>query len=97
MDADRRLVGVGWNAREATMSDSDLSDRVLELMFRYKLGDFPANVRARLEAIFRENPEDAIERLERAATFLELEVLTPRTLERVDADLAKRSRTGETY
>lgn len=90
MDTDRRLLGIGWKRSEATMSD-----RVLELLFRYELGDFPANVRARLETIFRENPEDAVERLERAAAFLELEVLTPRTLERIDVHLEQRSRTGE--
>jgi hypothetical protein len=72
-----------------------LSDGVLELLFRYELGDFPEHVRARLDEIFRTNPEDAVERLERAAAFLNLEVLTPRTLERVDADLDKRSRTQE--
>ena len=70
-----------------------LSDAVLELLFRYELGDFPTNVRGRLERIFKENPVDAIKRLERAAAFLELEVLTPRTLERIEADLNERSRT----
>jgi len=67
-----------------------LSDAVLELMFRYELGDFPTNVRERLAQIFTDNPDDAIERLERAATYLGLTVLTPRTLERVDTDLQSR-------
>jgi hypothetical protein len=70
----------------------NLSDAVLELMFRYELGDFPPNVRERLDAIFRDNPDDAVERLERAAAYLNIRVLTPRTLDRVNTDIDNRFR-----
>lgn len=69
-----------------------MKDAVTELLFRYELGDFDGRVRARLEEIFAADPPDAMERLERAAAYLGLEVLTPRTLERVDDLLSQRSR-----
>ena len=70
-----------------------MKDAVTELLFRYELGDFDSRVRERLDEIFTVDPPDAMERLERAAAYLGLEVLTPRTLERVDALVAERSRT----
>lgn len=51
----------------------DLSLRVIELLCRYEHGHFSPAVRERLASIFRENPTDAVERLERAAEYLGLD------------------------
>lgn len=48
----------------------DLSPAVLELMIRYELGHFEPRIRARLAEIFRDDPPDALERLERAAEYI---------------------------
>lgn len=72
-----------------------MNDAVTELLLRYELGDFDARVRARLAAIFEEGPPDAVDRLERAAAFLELGPITRSTLERVDALVSNRSRTED--
>lgn len=48
----------------------DLSPAVLELMTRYHLGHFEPRIRARLAEIFRDDPPDAITRLERAAEYI---------------------------
>ena len=69
-----------------------MNSAVTELLLRYELGDFDSRVRARLAAIFEEDPPDAVARLERAATFLELGTITRSTLDRADALLSKRSR-----
>src|SRR5690625_7110056 len=45
----------------------DLSPAVLELMIRYELGHFEPRIRARLAEIFRDDPPDAVQRLEKAA------------------------------
>jgi hypothetical protein len=50
----------------------DVSDAVLELMYRYERNEFYETVQRRLEAIFREYPDDAIDRLERAADYLKI-------------------------
>lgn len=70
-----------------------VSDAVVEVMLRYELGDFPPRVRARLEEIYRADPPDAVDRLEKAASYLEVGTLTRSTLERIDALLVERSRT----
>ena len=61
-----------------------MKDAVVELLLRHELGDFDPRVRARLEEIFREDPPDALERLEKAAAYLKLRAVTRSTLERVD-------------
>ena len=71
-----------------------MKDGVYELLLRYELGDFPKHVRARLEEIFRDNPDDAVARLERAAAYLGLEKVTTKTLQRADALTRERSRTS---
>mgnify|MGYP001792379960 CR=1 FL=1 len=52
--------------------DFDVSNAVVELMYRYERCEFHETVQRRLEAIFTEYPEDAIDRLERAAQYLKL-------------------------
>ena len=46
------------------------ANRIPELLARYHLGLLPANVGRRLAHIFRTNPPDALERLDRAADYL---------------------------
>ena len=70
-----------------------MTPAVIELLLRHELGDFPPRVRARLDEIFRTNPADAVERLERAAAYLGLTATTRGTLERADALARRRSRT----
>lgn len=48
----------------------DLSPAVLELMIRYELGHFEPRIRARLAEIFRDDPPDAVQRLEKAAEYI---------------------------
>src|SRR5690625_7678870 len=48
----------------------DLSPAVLELMIRYELRHVEPRIRARLAEIFRDDPPDALERLERAAEYI---------------------------
>ena len=48
----------------------DLSSAVLELLYRYEHGHFAPNVRERLAEIFRTDPPDALQRLEKAAEYL---------------------------
>lgn len=48
----------------------DLSNAVLELLYRYEHGHFAPNVRQRLAEIFRTNPPDAAQRLEKAAAYV---------------------------
>lgn len=48
----------------------DLSSAVLELLYRYEHGHFAPNVRQRLAEIFRTDPPDALQRLEKAAEYL---------------------------
>lgn len=48
----------------------DLSSAVLELLHRYEHGHFAPNVRERLAEIFRTDPPDALQRLEKAAEYL---------------------------
>lgn len=52
-----------------TVPDS-ISAAVTELLIRYELGHFEPRIRARLTQIFRENPLDALERIERAAAYI---------------------------
>lgn len=70
-----------------------MTPAVIELLLRHELGDFEPRVRARLDEIFRTNPVDAVERLERAAAFLGITTTTRSTLERADALARERSRT----
>jgi len=72
-----------------------MTDAVTELLLRYELGDFDPRVRSRLAEIFRTNPPDALELLQRAADYLGLQEVTEETLARVDAlpSPASRSRT----
>jgi len=51
-------------------SPSGLSSAVLELLYRYEHGHFAPNVRERLAEIFRTNPPDALQRLEKAAEYV---------------------------
>ena len=44
--------------------------RIPELLARYHLGLIPSRVGKRLAALFRDNPVDALERLERACDYL---------------------------
>jgi hypothetical protein len=71
-----------------------VKDAVTELLLRYELGEFDDRVRARLAEIFRTDPPDALERLEKAAEYLGLRALTRSTLERADALARSRSRTS---
>jgi len=60
-------------SRQAGQQDSrpeDLSAAVLELMTRYELGHFEPRIRARLAEIFRDDPPDAVARLEKAAEYV---------------------------
>ncbi len=43
---------------------------VCQLLVMYEAGEFAPNVRRRLAEIFRHNPPDAWDRLERAAEYL---------------------------
>jgi len=47
-----------------------MTDAIAELLLRYELGDFSPRVRARLAAIFRDDPPDALELLAKAAAFV---------------------------
>jgi len=47
-----------------------LSSAVLELLYRYEHGHFAPHVRERLAGIFRTDPPDALQRLEKAAEYL---------------------------
>jgi hypothetical protein len=67
-----------------------VTDAIAELLLRHELGDFPPRVRARLEEIFTTDPPDALERLQRAATYLGIEGTTAETLERADAQSKAR-------
>ena len=71
-----------------------MKDAVVELLLRHELGDFPPRVRERLDELFRDNPADVVERLERAAAYLGLKAITRPTLERADALVCERSRTS---
>ena len=71
-----------------------MKDTATELLLRHELGDFPPRVRERLDEIFRTNPPDAMQRLEKAAEYLNLRGVTRSTLERADALVRSRSRTS---
>lgn len=67
-----------------------VTDAIAELLLRHELGDFDPRVRERLEEIFRTAPDDAMERLARAAAYLDLTGTTEATLARF---ASSRSRT----
>jgi hypothetical protein len=69
-----------------------MTDAIAEVLMRFELGDFPPNVRERLDVIFTENPEDAMERLAAAAAYLGITGSTKVTLARVDALIRSRTR-----
>jgi len=60
-----------------------LPDAVTELLLRYERGDFSPKVRARLAEIFRDDPPNAMELLEVAADYLQLDGRGLEHLERV--------------
>ena len=62
-----------------------VTNAIAELLLRYELGDFPPQVRARLDEIFRTDPEDALQRLQRAAEYLGITGTTKDTLDRAAA------------
>ena len=71
-----------------------MSDAIAELLLRFELGDFPANVRKRLQQIISSDPPDALDRLKRACTHLSITGITPGTLERANT-LCSRSTEGQ--
>src|SRR5690625_2752692 len=79
-------------SRQAGQQDSrpeDLSAAVLELMTRYELGHFEPRIRARLAEIFRDDPPDAVARLEKAAEYIGVD---GQELNTWDAEARKQAR-----
>lgn len=65
--------GTAHNSSSAKSEPSEnLQLRVAELIIRYEIGHFDERVRARLAEIFRDDPPDAWDRLERACDHLEI-------------------------
>ena len=68
-----------------------MTDAIAELLLRYELGDFSPRVRARLAAIFRDDPPDALELLAKAAAFLGITGATEATLARIETSSCSRT------
>lgn len=64
-----------------------VNDAIAELLLRYELGDFTPRVRARLAEIFRTDPVDAVDRLQRAVQYLGITGATDETSRRIAAQL----------
>lgn len=87
-----RMLIRGALMSEGTEVVAPLSDAVIQTMIRYELGDFDPKVRERLALIFKLDPPDAIDRLERAAAYLGIRGLTQQTLGRLNHAIEKNMR-----
>lgn len=76
------------NDPQNLQNPEDVAKRIPELLARYHLGLVPANVGRRLALIFKHDPPDALERLERAADYLGI------TGEHADALLDRAAQRG---